>query len=74
MWIERWALGEAKIMLSQVRGKYANLPGAGGGVALNAGDLSASAAEDFARCDQEIDDFVVNDVENLGIGSEFIIG
>ncbi len=73
-WIERWALGEAKVMLSQIRGKYANLPGAGGGVSLNAADLMAGAQEDFARCDQEIDDFVVNDVENLGIGSEFIIG
>jgi hypothetical protein len=73
-WIERWALGEAKLMLAQIRGKYATLPGAGGGVALNAGDLTASAQEDFARCDAEIDDFVVNDVENLGIGSELIIG
>ncbi len=73
-WIERWALGESKVILSQIRGKYANLPGAGGGVSLNANDLYASAQEDFARCDQEIDDFVVNDVENLGIGSEFIIG
>jgi hypothetical protein len=73
-WIERWALGEAKLMLAQIRGKYATLPGAGGGVALNAGDLTASAQEDFIRCDAEIDDFVVNDVENLGIGSELIIG
>lgn len=73
-WVERWALGEAKLMLAQIRGKYATLPGAGGGVALNAGDLTASAQEDFARCDTEIDDFVVNDVENLGIGSEMIIG
>jgi hypothetical protein len=73
-WIERWALGEAKLILSQIRGKYASLPGAGGGVALNAADLSASAEQDFMRCDQEVDDFVVNDIENLGIGSELIIG
>ena len=73
-WVERWALGEAKMILAQIRGKYATLPGAGGGVSLNAGDLTASAQEDFARCDAEIDDFVVNDLENLGIGSEMIIG
>ena len=73
-WVERWALGEAKMILAQIRGKYATLPGAGGGVSLNAGDLTASAQEDFARCDAEVDDFVVNDLENLGIGSEMIIG
>ena len=73
-WIERWALGESKLILAQIRGKYATLPGAGGGVSLNAADLVAGAQEDFARCDEEIDNFVVNDVENLGIGSEMIIG
>ena len=74
MWIERWALAEARMMLAEIRGKYATLPGAGGGVSLNAGELVAKAAEDFAACQQDIDDFVVNDVENLGIGSELIIG
>ncbi len=73
-WIERWALAEARTMLAEIRGKYATLPGAGGGVSLNAGELVAKAAEDFAYCQQDIDDFVVNDVENLGIGSELIIG
>ena len=73
-WIERWALAECRTMLAEIRGKYASLPGAGGGVALNASDLVSKAQEDFAICLQEIDDFVVNDVENLGIGSEFIIG
>ena len=73
-WIERWALAESRMMLAEIRGKYATLPGAGGGVSLNAGELIANAQEGFAVCQQEIDDFVVNDVENLGIGSEFIIG
>ncbi len=73
-WIERWALAECRTILAEIRGKYASLPGAGGGVSLNAADLVTKAQEDFAICLQEIDDFVVNDVENLGIGSEFIIG
>lgn len=73
-WIERWALAECRVMLAEIRGKYPTLPGAGGGVSLNAGDLVSKAQEDFAICLQDIDDFVVNDVENLGIGSEFIIG
>lgn len=73
-WIERWALAESRIQLAEIRGKYASLPGAGGGVSLNAGDLVTKAETDFAQCQADIDDFIVNDVENLGIGSEFIIG
>lgn len=73
-WIERWALAQARLMLAEIRGKYATLPGAGGGVALNAGDLQARADIDMQQCIADLDNFVVNDVENLGIGSEIIIG
>ena len=73
-WIERWALAECRLQLAEVRGKFASLPGAGGGVSLNAADLTTKAEADFAQCQADIDDFIVNDVENLGIGSEFIIG
>ncbi|GAG61428.1 unnamed protein product, partial [marine sediment metagenome] len=38
-WIERYALSEARLMLSEIRGKYSTLPGAGGGVSLNASEL-----------------------------------
>lgn len=73
-WIERWALAQAQLTLAEIRGKYASLPGAGGGVSLNAADLHTQASENIAWCLEDIDNFVVNDIENLGIGSEVIIG
>jgi hypothetical protein len=73
-WIQSWAEAEAKEILAEIRGKFATLPGAGGGVSLNAADLLNSAQELKQGCLDDIDNFVVNDVENLGIGSEFIIG
>ena len=73
-WIERWAMAQCQLTLAAIRGKYAGLPGAGGGVALNAGDLEARAAINMETCIADIDNFVVNDIENLGIGSELIIG
>jgi len=73
-WIERYASAEARMMLAEIRGKYASLPGAGGGVALNAGELRAIADADKEVCYQQLEDFIVNDVENYGIGSTFVIG
>lgn len=73
-WIERWALAQAQLTLAQIRGKYSTLPGAGGGVSLNAADLEALAQQNIQWCLDDIDNFVVEDLENLGIGSELIIG
>ena len=73
-WIENYALAEAKQMIAQIRGKYATLPGAGGGVSLNASDLMNEAQILKEQCMQEIDDFIVNDPENVGLHSTIIIG
>jgi hypothetical protein len=73
-WIERYASAEARMMLAEIRGKYASLPGAGGGVALNAGELRAIADGDKEICYQQLEDFVVNDIENYGMGTAFVIG
>lgn len=73
-WIENYALAEAKMMLSQIRGKFASLPGAGGGISLNAADLANEATMLKEQCMMEIDDYIVNDPENVGIGSTFVIG
>ncbi len=73
-WILNWSTAVAKGMLADIRGKYATLPGAGGGVALNAAQLRTESDALFAKCEQEIDDFVVNSVEDFGIGTTFIFG
>jgi hypothetical protein len=77
-WINRWlqerALIEARLTLSELRGKYASLPGAGGGISLNAGDLSARADADKERLRQELDDYIADRPEEWGIGTTFTIG
>lgn len=73
-WVEKWALAESMYMLAQIRGKYSSLPGAGGGISLNASDLYQQATDLKNTLLQEIDDFIASDPESLGIGATFIIG
>lgn len=73
-WIRRWALAEAMLMLAQIRGKFGSLPGAGGGVTLNAAELSAQADALKQELIGEIDDYIASDVEDYGLATTFIIG
>lgn len=73
-WIERYTLAEAMLMLSQIRGKFASLPGAGGGISLNASELAANSEAIKQELMQQIDDYVVDKPEDAGIGSAFILG
>jgi len=73
-WIEKYASAQARLMLAEIRGKYVSLPGAGGGVSLNAGELITRAESDMAECYDQLDNFVVNSVEDYGIGTTFVIG
>lgn len=73
-WIERYALGTAQLMLAEIRGKYGALPGAGGGVVLNAQELRADGQRNIQECYEQIENFVVNDIENHGYETTFIMG
>lgn len=73
-WIEKYASAHARLMLAEIRGKYAALPGAGGGVSLNAAELITRAETDIQDCLEQLDDFIVNPVEDFGIGTAFVIG
>ena len=73
-WIERYTMAESMRMLSQVRGKFASLPGAGGGVSLNAADLMSQHDQIKLECQDDIDNYIVNDVEDIGLESTLIIG
>jgi hypothetical protein len=73
-WIEKYALSQARYMLAEIRGKYASLPGAGGGVSLNAAELITRADQDMADLYQQLDDFVASQVEDWGMGTTFVIG
>lgn len=73
-WIQQYALAEACDMLAQIRGKYGNLPGAGGSVTLNASDLRSQAADIRTKCQEEIDDYTVQNVEDFGAYGSIAIG
>ena len=73
-WIKDWALGEACQMVAQTRGKFSSLPGAAGGISLNASDLQARADALFAACLADIDDYVASEPENTGLESTIVIG
>lgn len=73
-WIEKYALGQAQLMLAQIRGKYGSLPGAGGGVTLNAQDLMSRGDANIQDCLEQIEDFTANEVERVGYQGGFILG
>lgn len=73
-WIQQYALAEACDMLAEVRGKYGNLPGASGSVTLNASDLKAKAQDIRTKCQEELDDYTVQNVEDYGAYGSIAIG
>lgn len=73
-WLRRYALATSRLMLAEIRGKYGTLPGAGGGISLNASDLRMAAKEEIDICIQEIDDFIADRPEEIGLGSWFAQG
>jgi hypothetical protein len=73
-WIEKYAMAQCRIMLSEIRGKYASLPGAGGGVSLNAIDLAARADADLIELYEQIENFIADDPSEWGVSSTFILG
>lgn len=73
-WIERYALSEAMMLLSHIRGKFASLPGAGGGIALNAAELISISQSYREELLAQVDDFVVDLPEDVGMNSTFILG
>lgn len=73
-WIERWAISEALLILARIRGKYSTLPGAGGGVSLDAADLVTRAEGEQERLLDDLFENIGQDTEDYGQGTAFIIG
>ncbi len=73
-WIERYALSEAMMMLSQIRGKFASLPGAGGGISLNAAELVTLSQSYRDELMSQIDDFVADVPEDVGLQGTIVLG
>ncbi len=73
-WVRRYATALARIMLAEIRGKYSTLPGAGGGITLNANDLRMAAKDELEACLNEIDNFLVDNPSEWGMSSSFLFG
>ncbi len=73
-WIERYAISQCQFMLAEIRGKYGSLPGAGGGISLNATELQSKAETTRLELLQQLDDYLVQDLENVGMLGTFTIG
>jgi hypothetical protein len=72
-WIRRWSIAEAKMMLSQVRGKFQTLPGPNGNTTLNASELATQATDEMTALQAELDDFFMQGAE-FGMRGHFLIG
>ena len=72
-WIQKWALAEAMEQLAQIRGMMSNWPGAGGGISLNASDLKATADDMKEKLLAEIDDYVVDHLDEIGMAGGGVV-
>lgn len=73
-WIQGWAMSEAKSYLGQIRSKYANLPGAGGGITMNGSELLQEAREDQLELLRQVSDFEVGNGGNTFGNYSFLMG
>lgn len=72
--IQRWAIMEAKFMLSQVRGKYQTLPGPNGSTTLNSQELITQAETERTLLEEELADLNMQDVIGVGLRSHLLLG
>lgn len=74
LWIIQWCLVEAKLILSQVRGKYQNLPGPNGSTALNTQDLINQSQQEKDKLLEQLSDMSMQGIGEIGLRSHFILG
>jgi len=73
-WLKRWCVAEAKMMLSQVRGKFQVLPGPNGSTTLNAQEMITQSENERAELLQEIEDLSMQNLTEVGLGAHFVLG
>ena len=73
-WIKRWAVADAKMMLSQVRGKFQTLPGPSGSTTLNSQELITQSEAEKADLKLELDDLNMQDAVDIGMKAHFVLG
>lgn len=73
-WVQQWAEAELMMILANIRGKYASLPGPGGGLQLNAAELRAEGQRLQEDCLRQVKDYEVGQNGPENWYPPFIIG
>lgn len=73
-WIQQWAEAEAYMMLANIRGKFASLPGPGGGLQLNADAMRAEGQRLQEDCLRQVMDFEVGQNGSDNFFLPFVVG
>jgi hypothetical protein len=73
LWIKKWSIAEAKMILSQVRGKFQSLPGPNGSTVLNSQELITQAENEKVELREELYDRSMQD-HNSDVQSQFFMG
>jgi hypothetical protein len=74
LWLQRWATAEAKLMLSQSRGKFQTLPGPNGSTTLNSSDLQSQAQQEMEWLREQLQDGSMQNLGGLGLRAHLILG
>lgn len=74
LWLQRWAVAEAKMALSQSRGKFQALPGPNGSTVLNAQELITQSEAEKAVLMEEIEDASMSGAIEVGQKAFFVLG
>lgn len=74
LWLQRWAVAEAKMALSQSRGKFQSLPGPNGSTVLNAQELITQSEAEKAVLMDELEDSAMSNAVEVGQKAFFVLG
>lgn len=73
-WIQQWAESELMFMLGHIRGKFASLPGPGGGLSLNADMLMSEGSRLQEDCLRQVKDYEVGQFGPDNFFSSIVVG
>jgi hypothetical protein len=74
LWLQRWAVAEAKQILSQIRGKFQTLPGPSGSTTLNSQELITQAETEKQELRLMLTDWSMQNLHEYGAAPMLIIG
>lgn len=74
LWIQRWAVAEAKQILSQIRGKFQTLPGPSGSTTLNSQELITQAETEKQELRLMLTDWSMQNLHEYGAAPMLVIG